>query len=346
MKKLGKISRWIHKYFGLVFILFLLWMSITGVVLNHPELLRDVSVSAKMLPKSYQPNNWNRSSLKGVVPIRKNSDSLFVYGRQGIYFTSDKGKSFQPFMQGDFPKSAWRKRTNHLIKKNDTLIAATNNGLYVCNVTTGKWQKNGSITTKEILKIISVENQLIAVTKSDLWINAIDNPQTFKQWIPQRKTRNKTVSLVKLFFTLHDGSILGLPGKILWDIAGIVLIFLCISAFYIWYYPKKWKRQKKQKKKSTAKQEKNRFKFLFKYHKKLGWYFAIILVIIVFTGTFMRPPLIIALANGEIPAKYYPEPKNPWEHNIRNAFYDTANRRIVATELGLERLTVLCLLNN
>ncbi len=207
-------------------------------------------------------------------------------------------------------------------------MAATNDGLYICDANTGKWQQNKSITSKEILKIISVDSRLLAVTKSDLWISDRSQLQ-FKRWLPQRKSAVKTISLVKVFFTLHDGSIFGLPGKIIWDIAGVVMIFLCISAFYIWYYPKKWRRQKRRKQKSTAKQEKNKFKFLFKYHKKLGWYFAILLLIIVFTGTFMRPPLIIALANGHISAKYYPSAKNPWEHNIRNAFYDTANHRIV-----------------
>jgi hypothetical protein len=39
MKILFKISKWLHKYIGLVLLLFLMWMSISGVLMNHPELI-------------------------------------------------------------------------------------------------------------------------------------------------------------------------------------------------------------------------------------------------------------------------------------------------------------------
>jgi len=36
MKRFFHISRWLHKYVGLLLILFLMWMSISGVLMNHP----------------------------------------------------------------------------------------------------------------------------------------------------------------------------------------------------------------------------------------------------------------------------------------------------------------------
>ena len=111
MKSL-KISRWLHKYLGLVLLLFLAWMSLSGILLNHPNLIQNVSVHRIFVPKQYQPNNWNRSSLKGIEYM---GDSLLLYGRQGVYLSHDKGQSFTTFMKGEFPTSSLGKENQSVV---------------------------------------------------------------------------------------------------------------------------------------------------------------------------------------------------------------------------------------
>lgn len=331
-KGLYKFSRKIHKYPGLILILFLSWMSISGIFLNHPVLLRNFSVPGWLVPKHYHPDNWNRSTLKNLISI--DSLTLIAYGNQGIHASNDKGNLFHPFMKGDFPKAAWKKRTNHLIynSTSNQLIAATNGGIFRCPIKSGFWEKiNLPENSGPVKKILLIRDKYVVVTTSALFISNNSTATSFIKKIPLKEQSSEKVPLFRVFLKLHDGSIWGLPGKIIWDLTGLVLFFLSVSAFYIWFYPKKWKKNYSKKQLKPAIKEKNTRSFLFKYHKKLGWYFAIILVAIFITGIFLRPPLLITIANKKIDKKYYPELKhqNPWRNKINNALYDSQNGQIV-----------------
>lgn len=330
-----KKSRWLHKYFGLVLLLFLAWMSISGVLLNHPNIIKNIGVNKSLIPDSYIPNNWNRSTLKNILYTKNiKQDSLLLYGNEGIFISSAKANIIKPYMRGDFPTSPRLKRTNHLWADtiNNRILAATNNGLYVCWANKYKWEKIPLHDNNEpIVKILALPHSLVLVSKSAFYVSEYTKTLSFKKVVPNKKETEQNVSLITIFFALHDGSIWGLPGKIIWDIAGIIFFFLCVSAFYVWYYPKKWKRKYKRKKKKTSTSEKTKHKFFLKYHKKLGWYASIILLIIVITGMFLRPPLIMAIFKAHINKKWYPAIKNPnpWHHKIRNALYDSQSYKIV-----------------
>jgi hypothetical protein len=331
MKSL-KISRWLHKYLGLVLLLFLAWMSLSGVLLNHPGLIQNVSVHRMFVPKQYQPNNWNRSSLKGIEYM---GDSLLLYGRQGVYLSHDKGQSFTTFMKGEFPTSAWGKRTNHLFyrQEKELLLSATNQGCFQYDFGKNTWRKIALSGKEEpIQKILLTDKHLLLISKSNVYQSVFSNPKLqFEKRLLKKKEYSSRTSLIQIFFELHDGSIWGLPGRLLWDIAGLVLFFLCVSAFYIWYYPKKWKHAYKKKGRRSSYEERNARNFFFKYHKKLGWYFAVLLVIITFTGIFLSPILMMSLANRSLASEYYPSMKeeNSWHKKIRNALYDSQNNRLV-----------------
>ncbi|MCL3781966.1 PepSY domain-containing protein [Prolixibacteraceae bacterium JC049] len=330
--RIYKISRWIHKYFGLLLLLFLFWMSVSGVLLNHPQTFRKISLPSWAVPEAYHPENWNRSTLKGVVNVKP--DSLLLYGNQGVFITNSIKENISPFMKGEFPVEAWEKRTNHVVfdKKYNRILAATNKGLYYTLPLKNNWIKlelPSSYTP--IKKIIKLPHNWLLVTDSEFFVSPNAQKLDFKIFTPNRNTEETSVSLITLFFQLHDGSIWGLPGRLLWDLFGLALAFLCVSAFYIWYYPKRWKRSFKRKNIAIPAKEKQKRSFHFKYHKKIGWYLAIPLILITLTGMFLRPPLLVSLIGGKIEKKWYPAitNNNAWYHKIRNGFYDSENEKIV-----------------
>ncbi len=310
-------------------------MSFSGVLLNHPRLIDNMAVPHFLVPDNYQPNNWNRSTLKGIVdPKHIKKDSLILYGNQGIFTASKDLKNIKPFMNGDFPNTPRQKRTNHVFsdKKYDRLLAATNKGLFYYRSKYNTWQElELPLLNEPVKKILQLPNELIVVTASAFYISPHTDRLKFEKCIPQKKVVDTTIPLITVFFELHDGSIWGLPGKLIWDIAGIILFFLCISAFYIWYYPKKWKRNYKRKRKQIPISQKRKRSLLLKYHKKLGWYFTLPLIVIFVTGMFLRPPLLMGIVEGKIHKNWYPsiENRNPWNHKIRNAFYDSKGQQLI-----------------
>jgi hypothetical protein len=307
-------------------------MSITGILLNHPSLISDYSVSKDIVPSSYHPKNWNRSAMKGIVYSPKSDSLLYVYGRQGVYVSNDAGKTFNSFMQGDFPKAPRKRRTNSLYLKDSFLLAATNGGLFQFNYTNKHWKEcKIDAKDKEILKIVKARDKFIVFSDSHIYASDYAKEISFKEIHPTRDIKENRIRLIDAFIELHDGSIFGLTGKIIWDIMGLILVFLCISAFYIWFYPNKWKKKFKKTGHKQSPEELNRFKFLYHYHKKLGWYTGLILLLICITGIFLRPPLIVSLAGKTIAAKYYPstESSNVWHKKINNALYDSLNDRFI-----------------
>ncbi len=335
---LFKGSKWIHKYIGLLLVLFLAWMSISGILLNHPHWISDIAVPNILVPNHYDTRDWNRSSLINLIYTGEENNRVFIGGKKGVWKSEDGGKTFTA-MQNGFPKSPYYRKTNHIFHldkkgKPSQLWAATDGGLYYCDLDDETWHEAPlGLQPEKTQKIIQTENQLLVFTESSLYRGNLDRQHLkfVKVELPRRE-HERRVSLIKLFFDLHDGHVFGLPGKLTWDMIGLILFFLSISAFYAWFYPKHKRRQRlKNGAVSRGKFQARLFRLIVRYHIKLGIWVAAILLIIGATGLFMRPPLIVAIAKGDMPAQYYPGilPDNPWEEKIHNALYDAKRDVIV-----------------
>jgi hypothetical protein len=335
LKRTFKISKAIHKYLGLVLVLYLMWMSLTGILLNHPQLISGISVPQFLVPKSYHIKDWHRGALKSV--IYADSTTAFAFGKQGIFKTNDSGKSFHYFMKGEFPVSAYNRKTSDLFLNNEKLIASTKKGFYISDINNGNWVKLATLAkVYDAIKVVKTNKYLIAVSSSNIY-RAIDNGEyQFKLLETSRTEKSNSISLIEFFFMLHDGTIWGFPGKLLWDGFALILFFLSLSAIYIWFLPKKWKRKKNNGKPRKLK-ERKLFKFFYKYHLKLGIWVVTFLIIIVGTGMFIHPPLIVAIMGGSIPKQYVPTVigNNPWKKKIRNILYDKARNKLLIDADGL-----------
>lgn len=335
MKWLFIKSKWIHKYLGLPLILFLVWMSISGILLNHPELISGISVPSRLVPNQYRVKNWNRSSLITLIYSQQNPEIAFAAGKLGVWKTTDGGRSFV-HMRNGFPASDFYAKTNSLYLREENrrqLFAGTDGGLFVCDLATGQWKKVPLGPERErVLKILRVKNELVVFTPSHAYrANLSSGELNFRQIPLLRQNPENRVSFVRLFFDLHDGSAWGLAGRLIFDFAGLLIIFLSVSAFYNWFYPWKRRRANPRVQRKGRKLRQGFFKYFYRYHLKFGIWSAVILLLIGATGIFMRPPLLAVIANGDIPAKWYPGklPENPWDEKIHNALYDPVEDRVI-----------------
>lgn len=62
-----------HKWLGLGMTFFLLMFCVSGILLNHRQLIKEVNVSRKFLPSRYEFKNWNGGLLRGTLDIGNTS---------------------------------------------------------------------------------------------------------------------------------------------------------------------------------------------------------------------------------------------------------------------------------
>jgi len=329
-----KKMRWLHKYLGLIALPYLIWMSISGVLLNHPDLIQNISVPQKLLPPAYRLSTWNRGTMNQVIYSQKNPDKLFVSGKAGVWISMDGGEQFQDFNQG-LPVSLYYRKTNSmLLIETDTslLLAGTDRGLFARDLNHGNWQPVQLGKSHErIMKLLMLKDSTAVFTASNVYISKeLRLPLQFRKIdLKCAEGLFSRVSIIKLFLALHDGSIWFLPGRLLFDVVGVLIVFLSISGFVFWYFPRRIRR--KFKRITSIILHKNVFRFMYKYHLKTGLWSAAIIVVIAVTGFFLRPPMIILIAGGSIPKAAYPGivSKNSWHEKIQNALYDEVNDRVL-----------------
>ncbi len=335
---LYRISRFIHKYLGLVIILFLIWTTLSGIILNHKQLFSPINIPSFMVPEQYRYENWNRGSMIRFLFMESDPDIGYVAGKRGIFKTRDGGKTFQSFMKG-YPHSLLYRKTNDMIHYQHNgqqgLLAGNHQGLYYCKLSSDQWLRirfsNNAIDN--VLKLIIQEKSLLVITDSDIYRTRITDPSQFQfSRLPIRKPENRSMSMVDYIRHIHSGSVWGTVGKLMFDLLGLIIIFLAISAFYIWYFPK---RRRKGKKDSDQKNGKDAFVFHLKYHKKLGILFGGFIILIAITAFFMRPPFIALIANSHISKSLYPSigKQNTWQQKIHNAIC-VDNQLILETTEG------------
>ncbi|MBW1613372.1 MAG: PepSY domain-containing protein [Deltaproteobacteria bacterium] len=319
-------------------------MVLSGILANHPCIITHFSVPASWVGQKALYRNWNQSSLRNIIFSTRNPQKGFAYGRAGIWRTYNNGKTFIPFMEG-LPNSAPFRNIYDLYwdEKESRLFAGTEAGLFVCELDSdGKaWEICALDGDGEaILSLFAFKNHIMAITDSHFFLSDNSPPFHFKEISPRTPApfRPKKTDIATLMLNIHNGSILGLPGKILIDFAGFAILFLSLSAFYIWYYPVHAKRRRK-KKKGISYYQLSLFRFFHKYHSKLGiWTIPLVLIIsltsfLIFLPISSWQSILIFTLNfnsNDI------TDKNPWKEKIEKALYNPDTQKImILTKDGL-----------
>jgi len=60
----GKTYKKLHKWPGLIIAFMLLYFSVTGILMNHRNVISGLDISRDILPSNYRYDNWNLSAVK------------------------------------------------------------------------------------------------------------------------------------------------------------------------------------------------------------------------------------------------------------------------------------------
>jgi hypothetical protein len=321
-KWLQFFRKW-HRWPGVVIAFFFILWAISGIVMNHRQLFSGFDINRKYLPKEYRYVNWNNAAIKSAVSIRK--DSLLVYGNIGIWLTDSAFQNFTDFNNG-FPNGIDNRKISSLIcTEKGNLYAGTLFGIYFYNFNSGKWEILDIHFKDPRIQWLEVKgNEVLILTRSELF-RAKDDPENFiveGLHLPPPEGYDNKAGLFRTIWVIHSGEIYGIIGKFIVDAVGFIVILLAITGALHFSMPYALRWLKKRKKSlATASSTK---RFSAKWHKKAGIWIAIFLLINTLTGMFLRPPLLITIANarvGKIPWSMLDTP-NPWEDKLRAILYD------------------------
>lgn len=334
-----KFWRKYHKWAGILLSSILLLFALSGILLNHRNLINTYSINRNFLPSSYSYSNWNSAAMSGSLDI--DSTSTLFYGNVGCWKYNHKTKIWNDFNMG-FPEGIDQRKISKLHLTNDNrLFAGTLFGIY--EYTSKQWKKiEINLDHKRICDIISNKDTLVVLTRSEIGVLPLKETNsdiTFKH-LPTPENYKNQSSLFKTLWVLHSGEIIGLAGKLLVDIIALLFIFFSFTGLVWFIFPSLIKRAKRKLKPRHNKQK--LFRFSVKWHNKLGIITVILLIFTTLTGMFLRPPLLIAIASTQV--KSIPNTvlssSNAWFDQLRAIRYnDKYNFYIVSTNKGFYALS-------
>ena len=295
-------------------------MAVSGVILNHRKSFSGIDVSRNCLPCDYLYRNWNYGFFKGSLYI--SPDTVLLYGNEGIWLSDVENSKISEFNNG-IKKGADNRKICRTVSFGGKYYSAALFDLYSFNTESKRWEQ--VILPENIDRITDMEvkgDTLLVMTRSEILLKVAG--RDFKVIEPQSSPDLHTQkSLFSILWKLHSGELFGLAGKIIVDILAILFTFLSITGILIYILPKIIKKRKK--KKLPAKVYIANMKFSWKWHEKLGFWLILPLLIVVISGAFLRPPLLITIIRSKVeaPPMSTMRTDNQWHDILRTIRYDT-----------------------
>ncbi|WP_108822317.1 PepSY domain-containing protein [Dysgonomonas sp. Marseille-P4361] len=312
----------IHKWLGVLIALFMIVFSLSGIFLNHRHAIAGLDISRSILPDTYEYKNWNNSAVKGSLKIAP--DSILLYGGSGIWLTDSLHTEFTPYIKG-MHEGADNRNTINIIKTGrNEIFAITTFDLYQFDESQQKWNLKTDLLDvgEERLADISFKgDSIVVISRSHAHISTYPYTSFEEIELKAPEGYQKEVSMFRAFWTLHSGEMFGLIGKLFVDFIGVVFIILSITGIILLFFPKIIKKVREKDKKQKYSQF---FKSNLKWHNKLGAWFLLFSIIVIVSGTFLRPPAMIFIIKDKmkpIPGTMH-DTDNPWFEKLRNIRYD------------------------
>jgi hypothetical protein len=141
-----------------------------------------------------------------------------------------------------------------------------------------------------MVALVKTDDRIVAFSETAAWQADTETLNfTSTELAVAEEDSAAQVPLFRVLHDIHNGAILGRPGKILLDISGIILVILAASGLVIWFVP--WRNRQLP---ILRHPPGTFFRWCWKYHLELGIWMVLILMILAGSGIFLRPPLLLA----------------------------------------------------
>ena len=311
-----------HKWFGLAVAFFVLSFCLSGLVLNHRSLFKDVNVNRAWLPSRYEYKDWNGGLLRGTLPL--GNDTVLIYGNSGVFLSNRMASSVKYFNDG-LPVGADYRQLHSVVRtRSGVLFAVSPFGLYRRQHT--GWQAVAlPVEEDEKLTDAAVQGDtLVVLSRSNVYMAKSPYKHFHRIELKASDDYDHRVSLFRTVWMLHSGELFGTMGKLVIDAVALALIVLCLTGFACWLMSKEIKREHRHGGKAHTSSLLMHLSYV--WHNRVGRITIVLTLLVAITGWCLRPPVLILLASNKVPvipgtALYSP---NPWNDKLRMVRYDTS----------------------
>jgi hypothetical protein len=283
MKKKSIMSG-IHKWLGLPAAIVMLYMSCSGILLNHPRAIAPFDAPTFLLPADMRISTWGRGAAQCFAEL---ADSTLVVGGKTGVLVIDADSQVERRRTG-LPRSVARGEVLSMVREGGKLLAATASGVFESADHAKTWNPAG--IRQPVISLVSYSSRVAAFTENAVHVLTGDGWQSHS--LRTQPEHGSKTSLIHTVFSLHSGAILGLPGRILIDIAGAALFILSLGGIILFVMPS----LRGSVKKSVARGSRAMVRYHLNHHKRLGLLLLIPMLLLPVTGFFMRPPFVMLLA--------------------------------------------------
>lgn len=308
-----------HKWVGLFFTFFILMFCFSGIVMNHRQLFSSCEVSRTWMPESYQYKNWNNGIVKGTLKLP--DGKVLAYGNTGVWQTDSCFSAFISLNDG-LKKGVDNRKISNVVMLSDGSIWCA--GLYdIYQLSDGKWKicmLEGN--NERISDITARQDTLIVLSRSYVYQSLAPYQQFTRYELKAPEGYSSEVSLFRTIWLLHSGELFGLPGKLVVDLLGVVLIILCLTGVIYTVLP--FVMRRRNRKRLPVKGCTHALKVSAQWHNRLGAWLIVLTVLLAVTGMCLRPPLMIPFAMSKskpIPGSVL-DSDNAWHDKLRCIRWD------------------------
>lgn len=317
-----------HKWSGICFSMFLIATCVSGILLNHRQLIDNIEIPRYLLPPFYKYENWNMGLMRGSLAA---GDSVLIYGNAGIWLSDRNAKTFQSLNKG-LPESAAAREVRNLVRlPSGKIMALTTKALYIFK--NGEWkavvlhfpdnERMSDMTMRDDTLLIAGRSHIYRTTE----------PFNNLEKITLQPSNGKNIerrSAFKYVWDFHSGEIFGLTGRLIVDSIALILIFLSVTGLFLLLLPKYLRRKQNAHIRHYGKCLKNTFTL----HNSMGKWSIAFTILICLSGWMLRPPFLIGLALWK-PDSITSGTKNPWEDKLRMIRYDSNHKEwLISTSEG------------
>ena len=335
----------LHKYLGIPLCFFLFFAALSGILLNHRDLLQSVDIPRSVLPRSYQFVGWNNGAVRGVL----RSDSLaYIYGSAGVWVTDSSLRSeAKPLGAGFVPGADEAKIMSMARDSAGGVWVASQYRLYKLSPEGSRWveQPLPSSVHGRLADLQISGDSVLLLGRSLLYRRSLSSPEWTTYELKKPEGYTGKILLFQIVWALHSGEYFGLVGRIIVDLLGVLVMILSLTGICYTFLRRRLVRRKDRESTRAEEEQKHRLsKRLstnFKWHKAIGrkTFYAVLFVFV--TGWVLRPPLMLPLVFTKAQPNRFSSlySDNPWFDRLRGIREDKHEGGwLLSTSEGFYRL--------